>query len=101
MRGSPTPAEKRLWQHLRRGQLGVRFRAQVVIGPFIVDFYCPAQSLVVEVDGGVHDRREDIDAQRDTMLGAMGLRVLRVRNEDVMGAIDGVLRVIAAAVRRR
>src|SRR5271155_3254222 len=69
MRRSPTPAEKRLWQRLRRDRLGARFRSQVAIGTFIVDFYCAARRLVVEVDGPVHDGRTDADAERDHVLG--------------------------------
>jgi len=98
MRRSPTPAERLLWQRLRRKQLGVRFRAQVVIGQFIADFYCPRRALVVEVDGGVHDDRRDIDEQRDLALGDLGLRVLHVRNDDVLADLDAVVRRIAAAL---
>jgi very-short-patch-repair endonuclease len=98
MRRSPTRAEELLWQRLRRGRLGVRFRTQVVVGRFIVDFLCPARALAVEVDGGVHDARADIDAQRDAMLQSSGLRVLNVRNEDVFDDIDGVLSAILVAL---
>jgi very-short-patch-repair endonuclease len=98
MRRSPTQAERLLWQRLRRGQLGVRFRTQVVIGQFIADFLCPARELVVEVDGGVHDDRRDIDEERDLMLARLGLRVLHVRNEDVLENLDAVIRRIAAAL---
>ena len=78
MRMEPTESERKLWLALRSGQLGVRFRRQVVIGPFIVDFFAPASGLVVEVDGGVHRRRRDYDRLRDEALRAWGLRVLRV-----------------------
>ena len=98
MRRAPTPAEKRLWQFLRRGRLGTRFRRQVAIGPFIVDFYCPAQSLVVEVDGEVHDDHLDVDARRSEILGSMGLHVLRVSNDEVMNAIDLVVQAIVTAM---
>ena len=101
MRRSPTPAERLLWQRLRRSQLGVRFRRQAVIGQFIVDFYCRKRALVVEVDGGVHDDRCDIDEERDVVLGVVGLRVLHVRNEDVLADLDGVLRRIAAVLVER
>ena len=98
MRRTPTLAEKRLWQRLRRDRLGVRFRSQVVIGSFIVDFYCPARRLVVEVDGAVHDARAEADAERDHTLAALHLRVLRVRNRDVMEDVDAVVRAIADAL---
>ena len=98
MRRAPTEAEARLWQRLRRGALGVRFRRQVVIGRFIVDFYCAAARLVVEVDGGVHDGRRDIDDERDRVLQSRGVRVLRVRNEEVVDALDAVVETIRAAL---
>ena len=84
MRRGPTEAERRLWQRLRRGGLGLRFRRQAVIGRFIADFYCPAARLIVELDGSSHDARHDIDEQRDVWLQSSGLRVLRVRNDDVL-----------------
>ncbi len=79
----------------RRDGLGVRFRSQVVIGRFIVDFYCPARRLVVEVDGGVHDARGVADAERDRTLAVLNLRVLHVRNDDVLADLDSVLRAIS------
>ena len=100
MRRSPTRAERLLWQRLRRRQLGARFRSQVAIGQFIVDFYCPAHSLAVEVDGGVHDSRADIDGERDRILSSLGIRVLRVRNEEVIEDIDAVVRTIVQALAR-
>jgi len=100
MRRSPTLAEKKLWQRLRRDQLGVRFRSQVAIGTFIVDFFCPTRRLIVEVDGSVHDARSEADAERDRMLTALNLRVVRVRNDDVLQDLDVVLRTIADALVR-
>ncbi len=51
----PTPAEKKLWEHLRKKQLGgLKFRQQHIIDPYIVDFYCREKKLVIEVDGGTH-----------------------------------------------
>ena len=78
MRVQPTTSERTLWQALRSGQLGVRFRRQVVIGPFIADFFAPAARLVVEVDGGVHRGRGEYDRMRDEALRAWGYRVLRI-----------------------
>ena len=98
MRRLGTPAEEALWRRLRRDQLGVRFRRQVVIGRFIVDFFCPARALAVEVDGSVHDGCEAYDAERERMLSALGIHVVRVRNEEVLLAIDAVLRRIREAL---
>jgi very-short-patch-repair endonuclease len=83
MRMQPTESERTLWQALRADQLGVRFRRQVLLGPFIVDFFAPAAGLVVEVDGGVHRQRQDNDRLRDEALRARGVRVLRIEAEIV------------------
>ena len=98
LRRTMTPAETRLWAALRRNQLnGLHFRRQQIIGGLIVDFYCHAASLVVEIDGPIHDTQAERDAERERILAAHGLRVLRVRNEQVMQDLEGVLRAIAAA----
>ena len=98
MRREPTRSEALLWQRLRRGHLGAKFRRQLVAGRFIADFYCAAAGLIVEVDGGVHDARGDIDDQRDKLLQASGLRVLRVRNEDIADDLDAVVEAIRRAL---
>lgn len=91
-----TPAERILWQHLRRNQLkGVHFRREQIIDGFIVDFYCHAAGLIVEIDGGVHEDRREYDAERDALLACRELRVIRFRNEEVLNDLQGVLRRIA------
>jgi very-short-patch-repair endonuclease len=100
MRRAMTPAELRIWLHLRNRALeGLRFRRQVPIGPFVVDFFCSERRLVVEVDGDHHghDRQAIADANRTRVLQARGCRVLRVANGDVMSNIDGVCEAILAA----
>jgi len=93
-----TPAERRLWACLRANRLhGFHFRRQQIIDGFIVDFYCDAAGLVVEVDGPVHDQHTAYDAERDRILAARGLRVLRVRNCDVMQDLAKVLERIELA----
>lgn len=80
-------AEQLLWARLRQGQLGVWFRRQVVLlGSCIVDFYCHAARLVVEVDGSYHVQpaRRRADARRDRKLAKAGLRVLRLSAELVL-----------------
>jgi very-short-patch-repair endonuclease len=95
-----TEEERLLWQQLRANRLdGFHFRRQQVIGGFIVDFYCHAAGLVVEVDGEVHQKRAEYDAERDRHLSARGLRVLRVRNREVREDLPDVLTRIAAACR--
>lgn len=102
MRRTMTEAELALWLWLRKpGIAGLRFRRQVPIGPYIVDFFCPQRRLVVEVDGGQHASDEDAahDRARDAWLSAQGYRVIRVWNNDVMENIDGVCAAITEAAK--
>lgn len=102
MRRSMTPAEKRLWAALRPNRLdGLHFRRQQIIDGFIVDFYCHAAALAVEVDGPVHDGQVEYDADRDRILQARGLHALRIRNEEVMQDRQGVLARIRAICHSR
>jgi leucyl-tRNA synthetase len=105
MRRNPTPAETILWQYLRRRQLaGQRFRRQHPIAGFIVDFYCPSLRLALEVDGAVHEERSEEDARRDEALGHLGVIVVRIGNDDVVGDADAVrarlMRVVSDRARR-
>ena len=87
MRKEDTKAEKAAWELLRdRRTLGLKFRRQVLIDRYIVDFYCPEIRLIIEIDGGVHDRTEQAkwDEIRDARLAELGYRMLHVRNEDVL-----------------
>ena len=94
-----TDAERRLWVRLRRRQIyGKRFRRQHPIGPFIADFACPEDGLVIELDGGQHVERKEQDAARTQWLAARGYRVFRFWNNDVLTQTDAVVEVIAAAM---
>ncbi len=89
-----TGPEKQLWLKLRLRQFqGLKFRRQHGIGPYIVDFYCPERSLVLEIDGDSHAGAEQIqkDQARDRYLHSLGLHVVRYQNHDVIKNIDGVL----------
>ncbi len=102
LRRSQTPAEARLWQALRNGQLdGLKFRRQHRIGPYIADFACEALKLVVELDGGVH--RDDAqvlkDVYRQQELERMGWAVIRFENPQVIGRLGEVLETIRAYAR--
>ena len=100
LRRHATLEENLLWQHLRRNQLnGLHFRRQQVIDGFIVDFYCHGAGLIVELDGPVHDQQIEYDQERDRVLSARGLRILRVKNEDTKRDLPGVLVRIAAACK--
>jgi very-short-patch-repair endonuclease len=99
LRRSQTPAEALLWERLRNRKLaGLKFKRQHRIGRFIVDFYCRELRLVVELEGGIHDRTDQrtYDEMRFEELKARGLRVLRIRNEEVLNDVEGVLRKIVA-----
>jgi very-short-patch-repair endonuclease len=97
LRREMTPAERQLWNGLRGWRLG-RFRRQHAIGPFILDFYCPAARLCIEVDGSVHDGAEQRvrDAARTDALATLGIRVVRFRNKEVLTDTRAVLRRIKA-----
>lgn len=96
LRRKPAEPERRLWHRLRGRQLGVRFRRQHGIGPYVVDFYCASAALVIEVDGDSHYPGDgsDPDAERDAYLRSCGVRVLRFTNLDVMENPDGVIEEI-------
>ena len=81
-----TPPEVLLWQQLRGGALGRRFRRQHAVGPYILDFYCADGKLAIEVDGFAHDAAEQMrhDAVRTAWLNERGIRVLRVPAADVL-----------------
>ena len=95
-----------LWQALRKLRLGgLRFRRQHPIGPYILDFYCPAARLAIEVDGFVHDTVAEAhrDARRQEWLAQRGERVLRLRASDVLkdqnleGALLGIKEMASIA----
>jgi very-short-patch-repair endonuclease len=93
-----TIAERRLWYRLRDRRLaGWKFRRQVPIGPWVVDFLCKEKSVVVEVDGGQHNASER-DRRRDAALARQGYRVLRFWNSDVLRNPEGVLTVILSVL---
>ena len=97
LRNRLTPAEASLWNRLKKSQLaGKKFRRQHSFGYYIIDFYCPAAKLVVELDGKIHDTEEAqrYDRQRDAFMQSLGLKVLRFRNEDVLQNMSGVLQEI-------
>ena len=95
LRHSMTPEESILWRHLRAHRSdALHVRRQHVIRGFIVDFYCHAARLIIEVDGAIHDQQREADAERDTILSASGYRILRITNDEVNGDLDGVLQRI-------
>jgi very-short-patch-repair endonuclease len=92
--------ERELWYRLRGGRLnGHKFRRQHPIPPYVVDFYCEAGRLIVELDGSQHDL--EIDQVRTSYLEAQGLKVLRLWNNDVLQQMDVVLEVILRTLEGR
>jgi very-short-patch-repair endonuclease len=94
-------AERVLWSVLRRDQVGgLRFRRQHAIGPFILDFYCAAIKLGIELDGPIHDGQRELDQARTEALETLGIHILRFRNEQVTADLESVVREIEYAIGR-
>jgi very-short-patch-repair endonuclease len=99
LRRNQTHAERLLWFRLRDRRLaGWKFKRQVPIDRFVVDFLCADAKLIVEPDGGQHDHNKARDADRTRVLESMGYLVLRFWNHDVMRNMDGVLEEILSTV---
>ena len=99
LRQNMTPAEKILWQKLRAKRFkGLKFRRQQIIEGFIVDFYCHSLGLVIEIDGEIHDKQKKYDREREKILLAKDLCVLRFSNQQVIENISLVLESIAEKV---
>jgi very-short-patch-repair endonuclease len=96
LRREMTEEEKILWKHLRANRLNeLHFRRQQIIDGFIVDFYCHTAGVVVEVDGEIHEQQVEYDAERDKILSARGLLMLRFKNEEIKQELAKVLAQIA------
>lgn len=99
LRQNQTDAEKLLWSRLRARQMeSAKFVRQYPIGTYITDFACRSLKLVIELDGGQH-ADNPADAERMNVLESSGYRVLRFWNNEVLSNVDGVLQVIAHAIR--
>jgi very-short-patch-repair endonuclease len=100
LRQRQTEAEKKLWEYLRAKRLmGLKFRRQRPIGRYIADFYCAETHLAIELDGSVHDTKdqEAYDKIRQEIIEVRGIRVLRIRNEEIEKDIDEVLKKIMSS----
>ena len=102
LRKDMTKEERRLWYEYLHNY-PVRFRRQVTCGNYILDFYCAAAKLAIELDGSQHYEPAGLayDAQRSAYLEQQGIQVLRFSNSDVMNQLRGVCEVIDAAVSSR
>ena len=95
LRQQSTDAERMLWKYLRAHRMaGYKFRRQVVIEPYIVDFVCLEARLIVEADGGQHLEQLDSDLKRTIFLEALGYKVIRFWNHEILGNTQTVLEEI-------
>ena len=102
LRHNQTDAERKLWFRLRDRRLrGLKFRRQMPVDRYVVDFCCEAARLIVELDGGQHVERSQQDAERTAVLEAQGYLVLRFWNNDILRNIDGVVESIVETLNPR
>ena len=102
LRQSSTRAEDILWAQLRGSRFhGYKFKRQVPFDGFVVDFFCNAARLIVELDGKQHDWFADYDEFRTKVLESGSLHAIRFTNEDVCGDLDDVLTRIKAEIDLR
>ena len=97
LRKNSTKAEIRLWHYLKNKQIiGRKFRRQYSLGNYILDFYCPAENLAIELDGETHFNpiTEQKDNQRDLMLKKFGIKVLRFENKIVFNNPEIIVNAI-------
>ena len=97
MRSAPTDAERRLWNLVRAGRInGLKFKRQVPLDGYVLDFVCFERKLILEADGGQHAESAG-DERRDKHFAASGFTTLRFWNSDILTNPDGVVRVIRDA----
>ena len=100
LRQASTEAEKELWYHLLAGRLnGYKFRRQHPVPPYIVDFYCEAKRLVIELDGSQHNIQ--VDLRRTQYLESQGMGILRFWDNEVLQQADAVLEAILSVLEDR
>jgi very-short-patch-repair endonuclease len=104
LRRNMTLAEQELWKHIRKNQIGgFRFRRQHPVAQFILDFYCHESTLAIELDGKIHSQPDQrlYDIERDQVIQALGIKVIRFKNEEVFGSLPNVLSRIQLELRKR
>jgi len=103
LRNNRPPVELMLWARLRGEQIAAcRFRRQYSVGGYVLDFYCPAIKLAIELDGASHegDDAVEYDANRQHYIESLGIMFLRFRNEQIYHALDGVVETIATTAQQ-
>ncbi len=101
LRRTQTPSELALWSRLRSGFEGHRFKPQVRLHGYVVDFFCPLLSLAVEIDGGSHRGKVRLDGYREDILRANHIHVVRIADDVVLEHIDRALDILSVEVRKR
>ncbi len=94
LRNNPTPQEVILWKYLKRSNLGFKFIRQHSIGPYVVDFYCPAKRLIIEIDGNQHLGNKQYDDARTDYFKYLNHTVMRFWNNEVNTQLEHVLNMI-------
>ena len=100
LRRDMTLTEKLIWEKVSNKQLGVRIRRQHPIWKFVADFYCHEVKLVIEIDGGIHLRSENIeyDISRDIILKDFQIEILRFSNDEVIKETSHVIEKIKSTI---
>ena len=101
LRKQSTDTEKHFWYYLRANRLGFKFKRQVPIGAYIIDFVCLEKRLVIELDGGQHLDKQAYDLERTAWLNAQGFKVLRFWNNEVLQQTTSVLTVITQTLAEK
>lgn len=98
LRSKMTQAETKLWEFLRTKPGGFKFRRQHPLGIYIADFFCYQLKLVIEVDGRIHERAaiRQADTERQKLIEADGIKVMRFTNDQVLTNIEAVIKTISA-----
>ncbi len=101
LRKHPTPVEEILWKHLRKHQILYKFRRQHPLSKYVVDFYCHANRFAIELDGSIHNDKEQqlIDQEKETELRDLGIYILRIMNREVFEDIDDVVSKIYSRIK--
>lgn len=100
LRVKRTPTEKLLWDRINTRQVnGYKFRRQHPVYRYILDVYCAEKNFAVEIDGGVHVKNKDYDKYRDQLLESLGIKTLRIKDDEVLSNLDAVIEKIKNAVK--
>jgi very-short-patch-repair endonuclease len=101
LRQKMTPAERILWERLKKNQLGVRFKPQHPMDIFIADFYCHKLKLVIEIDGEIHNIQKEYDDGRTTEMQYYDIEIIRFTNDEVINSMEKVIEKIKSKIDER